>query len=142
MVHIVVVAPPPDAQSAEDVGDRDSPQTVDPPVARQLRVTRVVRDERDLVPERAEERPCDGVIERARRARVRERGERGKRRVDDQRRRITRNERRRRVEPEIMDPRACDGRDEGELDTPDSAATKRNRTGSGEDRRGQVSSAA
>ena len=106
VVNVVIVAPPADAEAAHEVGDRDSPQAVGPPVARERRVARVVRDERDLVPERAEETGGEDPVPRAAgrlRAAVRPHREGGEGRVEDERGRVAREEGGRGVEAERVD---------------------------------------
>lgn len=92
MVNIVVIAPPTDTQTPQKIGNRYSPKPIDPPIPSQLRMSRVVRDERDLMPECSETDCCEYITERSRRAQVCVHGKGEESRVDQEGRGVARDE--------------------------------------------------
>jgi hypothetical protein len=83
-MNVVIVRPPSDAQASHEVRDTDPPKPVRPPVARQPRVTDVVSDEGDLMPERSERNSSDEVVEGGFGSTVRPDGEKGEGGVDEE----------------------------------------------------------
>jgi len=63
VMNVVIVTPPTNTQSTHEISNRNSPQAISPPTPSQFRVSSIVSNEGDLMPERSEANGGDDVVE-------------------------------------------------------------------------------